>query len=70
MPAMDGYRYWVERHKLLLELEHAKQAAAGLPEAERRERTLVLERDFRVRLDALYAQARDEFQVRPSNVKA
>jgi hypothetical protein len=59
---MDGYRYWVERHKLLIELDRAKQAAAGLPEAERLQQTMTLERDFRIKLDALYAEARDQFE--------
>jgi hypothetical protein len=59
---MDGYRYWVERHKLLVELDRAKQAASGLPDAERLQQTMALEQDFRVKLDALYAQARDQFE--------
>ncbi|HEX2573854.1 MAG TPA: hypothetical protein VH877_30175 [Polyangia bacterium] len=59
---MDGYRYWVERHKLLIELDRAKQAATGLPEAERLKQTMALEHDFRAKLDALYAEARDQFE--------
>lgn len=60
--AMDGYRYWVERHKLLIDLAHAKERAAGLPEDEQRRQTMALEGEFRVKLDALYAKARDEFE--------
>jgi hypothetical protein len=59
---MNGYRYWVERHKLLLELANAKEQIAGLPEAERQERTMALEFDFRAKLDALYGKVRDEFE--------
>jgi hypothetical protein len=59
---MDGYRYWVERHKLLVELERAKAELGGLGERERGERTVELERAFRGKLDLLYSQARTEFE--------
>lgn len=59
---MDGYRYWVERHRLAVWLEDEKKKAAALPEAQRLERTLEAEREFRLRLDALYAQAQSEFE--------
>ena len=70
MPRMDGYRYWVERHKLLVELEQQKGHIAGLPEAERAAGTLEVERDFRVKLDGLYAQAREQFEKAPPAAKA
>jgi len=62
---MDGYRYWVERHKLLVELAAAKEQLGGVPATERAARTLELERDFRRKLDALYGRARDSFEPRP-----
>lgn len=59
---MDGYRYWVERHKLLIELEQKKDALAERPEKEGLARAVELEKAFRERLDALYGQAREEFE--------
>jgi len=70
MLAMDGYRYWVERHKLCVELEREKDRIATLPEAAREQQTLVAERDFRIKLDALYARARDNFEGAPPSAKA
>ena len=64
---MDGYRYWVERHKLLVELADKKAELAERDEAEANLRAVELERDFRGRLDALYGQARDEFEGRRTN---
>lgn len=62
---MNGYRYWVERHKLLVELAEAKQQqCAGLPAKDAAQRGLELELAFRARLDALYGEARDEFESR------
>jgi hypothetical protein len=59
---MDGYRYWVERHKLLVELEEKKALFRGLSDAERTARTLEVEREFRSLLDRLYAEARQSFE--------
>ena len=64
---MDGYRYWVERHKLLVELAEQKAVLAELDEAEANARAVVLETEFRGRLDALYGEARDQFEGRQSN---
>jgi hypothetical protein len=66
---MDGYRYWVERHRLAVWLEDEKTKAAALPEAQRLELTLAAEREFRRRLDALYGQAQSEFRT-PSSEPA
>ena len=59
---MNGYRYWVERHTLTLELEREKAAIAALPDEERRERTVAVEAEFRRKLDALYGEIRGEFE--------
>jgi hypothetical protein len=59
---MNGYQYWVQRHRLTVWLEEQKQKAAQLPDAERLARTLEAEREFRVKLDALYVQVRTEFE--------
>lgn len=59
---MDGYRYWVERHKLLIALAEKKEALAGRPDAEANAAAVVLEAGFRGQLDALYGEARDEFE--------
>jgi hypothetical protein len=59
---MNGYQYWVERHRLTAWLELERQAAKGLPEREGQARTLEAEREFRLRLDALYSQVRSEFE--------
>lgn len=60
--SMDGYRYWVERHKLLIALQEEKEALRGRPDGEAQARALELEAEFRGRLDALYGEARDEFK--------
>ena len=60
---MNGYRYWVERHKLLVELERQKEVLAERPEKDRPGRATEIERAFRGRLDALYGEARAEFEV-------
>jgi hypothetical protein len=59
---MNGYRYWVERHRLAAWLEEERLRAASLPERERRAKELVAEREFRLKLDALYGQVRAEFE--------
>ena len=60
--SIDGYRYWVERHKLLVELAEARDRLAGRPDADRDTASVELDRQFRERLDALYGQARDQFE--------
>ena len=59
--AMDGYRYWVERHKLLIALDEQREQLAGKPDREREQAGVELERGFCDRLDALYGEARDQF---------
>ena len=59
---MDGYRYWVERHKLLIELAQKKERLAELPLAARPAVEAELEREFRERLDRVYGEARGEFE--------
>ncbi len=60
--AMNGYQYWVERHKLLIALAEKKEALAERPEQEALDRAVELEREFREKLDAIYAEARPEFE--------
>lgn len=60
--SMDGYRYWVERHRLLVELGNAKEELAGRSDAERSAAEVELDRAFREKLDALYGEARGEFE--------
>lgn len=59
---MNGYRFWVERHKLATWLETEKNKLANLQEVERKRRLLELERDFRVKLDEIYGRVRLEFE--------
>ena len=59
---MDGYRYWVERHKLLVDLQKQKEVLAEKREIDRAPIEAKLESEFRARLDALYGQARSEFE--------
>jgi hypothetical protein len=62
---MDGYRYWVERHKLLIALSDDKERVAARPDRERQQAEAELEADFRRKLDALYGEARDQFHTPP-----
>lgn len=57
---MKGYRFWVERHKLMQWLEIETRKLEGMQEPERRQRTIELERDFRVKLDEIYGRVRLE----------
>ena len=59
---MNGYQYWVERHRLTVWLEEKKQLAKTRPDAERLSATLVAEQEFRQKLDQLYARVRSEFE--------
>jgi hypothetical protein len=59
---MNGYTYWVERHRLAAWLEEQKRRARTLPDGERQTRVLEAEREFRARLDALYGQVRSQFE--------
>jgi hypothetical protein len=60
--AIDGYRYWVERHKLLLELAEARAQLGGRPDGERAQAEAALDQRFRERLDALYGEVRDQYE--------
>jgi hypothetical protein len=59
---MSSYRFWVERHKLSVWLESEKSKLVHLQEAERKRRTMEIERDFRVKLDEIYGRVRLEFE--------
>lgn len=60
--AMDGYRYWVARHRLLVDLAEARAQLAEKPDAERAAGEIELDRNFRDQLDAIYGEARGEFE--------
>ena len=62
---MDGYRYSVERHKLLIALEGDKERIAEQPDRAAEAHLIATERAFREQLDALYGQVRGEFEDRP-----
>jgi len=62
---MDGYRYWVERHKLLIALSDEKERVFARPDREREQAEAALEVEFRRKLDALYGDARDQFETTP-----
>ena len=59
---MDGYRFSIERQKLCIWLEGEKKKIESLPQGQRIDVELALERDFRVKLDRLYARVRAEFE--------
>ena len=60
--SMDGYRYWVARHRLLVDLAEARARLAEKPDAERADAEVALDRAFRDKLDAIYGEARGEFE--------
>ncbi len=58
---MDGYRYAVERNKLLIWLEEEKRKLAELSAPERLEQTKDLEREFDRRMAGLYQKGKQIF---------
>jgi hypothetical protein len=58
---MDGYRYMVERNKLLIKLEEEQAKLAHLPEAEREAAMRQLEQEFDRKLADLYGQVAAEY---------
>jgi hypothetical protein len=58
---MDGYRYLVERNRLMIEFDREKTALRDLPEAERRAKNAGLQVEFDRKVAALYAQVAAEY---------
>jgi hypothetical protein len=58
---MDGYRYMIERNRLMQNLEENLKKLAGLPEQQREAETRRLRVEFDRRLTELYTQVASEF---------
>jgi len=58
---MDGYRYMIERNRLMYRLEDALAEIRHLPEAERRAKAARLQSDFDRDLAELYSQVVAEY---------
>ncbi len=58
---MDGYRYLIERNRLLRELEAELDKLTVLPEPQRKEQRDRLQAEFDRRVAELYAQVASEF---------
>lgn len=58
---MDGYRYMIERNRLMYRLEEALAEIRHLPEAERRAKAAKLQAEFDRELSALYSQVAAEY---------
>ncbi len=58
---MNGYRYLIERNRLLHKLEDALAALRHLPELERRVKAGKLQAQFDREIAELYAQVAEEY---------
>ncbi len=58
---MDGYRYLIERNRLMYKLEEEFAKLRYLPEVEQKVKKGKLQAEFDRRLAELYAQVADEF---------
>ena len=58
---MDGYRFMIERNRLMYKLEDDLAAIRHLPEIERRAKTNRLQAEFDRQLAALYGTVAEEF---------
>ena len=58
---MDGYRYLVERNRLMHRYEEDVAKLRNLPEAERKAKQNGLQAEFDRQLQTLYAQVAEEF---------
>lgn len=58
---MDGYRYLIERNRLLRELEAELDKLSTLPEPQRKAQRDRLQAEFDRRVAELYAQVASEF---------
>jgi hypothetical protein len=58
---MDGYRFMIERNRLMYKLEDELAKIRHLPDIERRAKTNKLQAQFDRELAALYATMADEY---------
>jgi hypothetical protein len=58
---MDGYRYLIERNRLMQKLEDDLGALSSLPDEQRQGETRRLQAEFDRRLSEMYAEVADEF---------
>jgi hypothetical protein len=58
---MDGYRYLIERNRLMQRLEDDLAGLSNLPEAERQAETKRLQAKFDAQLAEMYAGVASEF---------
>ncbi len=58
---MDGYRYMIERNRLMQTLEQELAKLAGQPDEQRQSETRRLQAEFDRRLAELYAEVATEF---------
>jgi hypothetical protein len=58
---MNGYRYLIERNRVLYKLEDELRKIQHLPEPERQQRTAELEAAFDRDIARLYAQVSEEY---------
>jgi len=58
---MDGYRYMIERNRLMQKLEEELAKLAALPDEQKQGEASRLQAEFDRRLADLYAQAVQEF---------
>ena len=58
---MDGYRFMIERNRLMYKLEDEMAKLRHLPDVERRAKTAKLQAEFDRQLAALYSQVAEEY---------
>ncbi|HKD66488.1 MAG TPA: hypothetical protein VKB84_06575 [Candidatus Binataceae bacterium] len=58
---MDGYRFMIERNRLMYKLEDELAKIRHLPDIERRAKTTKLQSEFDRQLAALYAEVAQEY---------
>ncbi len=58
---MDGYRFLIERNRLMYKLEDDLAKIRDLSEVERRAKTAKLQAEFDRQLAALYGQVAEEY---------
>jgi hypothetical protein len=58
---MDGYRFMIERNRLMYKLEDELAKIRHLPDVERRTKTNKLQAEFDRQLAALYAEVAEEY---------
>ncbi len=58
---MDGYRFMIERNRLMYKLEDDLAKSRHLPDVERRAKTNKLQAEFDRQLAELYSQVAEEY---------